>query len=196
MPVYAVLSLKGGVGKSTTAIHFAACAAAEGKAVIVIDADEEKSAVRWATHAALPFEVLPANRNALAQQVRALQAADPNRIVIIDSAPNNREMLTRAGMVANVVVVPVVPTGLDIDRLAPTLELLRDIEATRGELDVAILLTRWAGRKRLAREALEALGSYPVLDAKIRALTAYEEAFGGVPGYLDEYQAAWKELAA
>jgi len=194
MPIYAVLSLKGGVGKTTTSMHFAACGAEEGAPVTVVDADEERSASRWAAHAGdtLPYDVVPAERDRLAQQVRALE--NEGRTVIIDTPPNNREVLSRAGMLATSVVVPVVPTGLDIDRMVPTLELLRDVEATRGTLDVAILLTRWDGRKRLAREALGALVTYPVLEAKVRALTRYEEAFGTAPAYLDEYRAAWQEL--
>jgi chromosome partitioning protein len=83
---------------------------------------------------------------------------------------------------------------LDVNRLRPSLELLRDIEAERGRLKVAILFTRWDGRQILAREAQEALESFPVIDAKIRQLARYAQAFGERPTYLDEYAAVWREL--
>ena len=193
MSIVAVLSLKGGVGKTMTAMHLAAVVAQDGAQAVVLDADEERSAARWAQHAgALPFEVIPAERDRLAQQCREHERK--GAVVLIDTPPNSREILSRAGMVATTAIVPVMPTGLDVDRMMPTLALLRDVEASRGSLDAAILLTRWDGRKRLAREAEAALEGYPVLGTRIRALVRYEESFGALPSYLDEYTAAWEEV--
>jgi chromosome partitioning protein len=190
--IIAIASLKGGVGKTTTALHLATCAAQEGGRVVVVDADEEGSALRWARIGGLPFEVMLGERDRLAQQVKLL--VRDGAVVFIDTPPNNREILLRASMLASIIVVPVKPTGLDVDRLVPTLELLRDIEATRGELDVAILLTHWDRRKVLAQEALDALKEFPVLQSKVRDMTRYEQAFGTSPSYLMEYRAVWKEL--
>lgn len=194
--IYAILSLKGGVAKTTTALHLAACAAASRKRpkVVVIDADEEKSAIRWASFVqeTMPFEVVPAQRESLAQQALAIAK---EAVVLIDTPPNNREILSRAGMVSTSAIVPVVPTGLDIDRMKPTLELLRDVEVSKRGLDVAILLTRWDGRTTLAHEAQQALKNYPVLKTKIRQLTRYAQSFGTIPNYLEEYAKAWKEIA-
>src|SRR5271157_5468925 len=114
MPIYAVLSLKGGVGKTTTSLYLAAVAASEGHRVTVVDADEEHSAMQWASRGTMPFAVVPGERDGLARQVRSL-AKDKQSIVFVDTPPNNREILSRAGMVADAVIVPVVPTGLDIN---------------------------------------------------------------------------------
>lgn len=192
MPIYSLLSLKGGVGKTTATMHLAACAHSSGQQVIVVDADEERSAYRWSTFTTLPFEVVTVERDRLAQQARTLE--EQGAAVFIDTPPNNREILSRVAMVSSSVFVPLIPTGLDVDRMLPTLELLRDVEATRGTLDVGILLNRWDGRKRLAQEALEALAQYPVLNAKVRDLTRYEQAFGAVPSDLDEFMAVWLEV--
>jgi chromosome partitioning protein len=189
--ILSVVSLKGGSGKTTTAIHLAACAARESPTVI-IDADEEHSASRWAAHAELPFKVIPAERNSLGQQARAL--ANDGTVVVIDTPPNNREIMSRASILADVVVVPVKPTGLDVDRLLPTLELLKDAEAVKGELTVGILFTHWDSRRVLAHEAREALEDFPVLDSKVRFLARYEQSFGTVPSYLIEYADVWREL--
>lgn len=191
MATVAVLSLKGGVGKTTTTIYLAAVAAALGEAVTVIDADSEHSAQRWSVHADLPFEVILGEPDRLARQVRAAQRTGH---VIIDTPPNSRELLLRAGGLATVALVPVAPTGLEMDRLRPTLELLADLQAQQDTLDVAVLLTRYSPRRRLAREAEEALAGLPVLTARIRELEAYKAAFGSQPSELDEYTAVWKEL--
>ncbi|WP_244977214.1 ParA family protein [Deinococcus humi] len=181
-----------GVGKTTTTLYLAAVAAQFGQRVTVIDADSEHSAHRWAAHAELPFEVIQGEPDRLARQVKAAQAT--GSMVIIDTPPNSRELLLRAGGLADIALVPVAPTGLEVDRLGPTLELLADLQAQREELAVAVLLTRYNPRRRLAREAEDALTGLPVLNARVRELEAYKAAFGGTPTDLDEYAAVWKEL--
>ncbi len=195
MPILAVLSLKGGVGKTTTAMHLAAVVAERGLNPIVIDCDTETSALRWASRAGdtLGFEVIQSNTNKLAAQIREHQKA--GRVVIVDGPPNNREIISRVGQIADVVLVPVNPTGLDLDRLNPTLELLGDLEAARGELPAYILFTRFSQSRLLDREALEALEQFPVLDQRIRQLTSYANVFGGPPIYLEEYAQVWDEIA-
>lgn len=193
--IISVLSLKGGVGKTTTAIHLAACSATKQK-TILLDADEEGSAISWADNARdngkpLPFEVVAGDRSSLAKQARALEQRGT---VIMDTPPNNREVLQLAGMLASVVVIPVSPTGVDVDRLAGTLNMIENIEATRGQLVTGILLTRVDNREKLGGEAREALKDYPVFTAQIRNLKRYKDVFGKNPEFLDEYQPAFKEI--
>ncbi len=190
--IVALVNLKGGVGKTTSALYFAAVAHEGGQNPVVLDADTERSALEWAASGELPFEVVAAEKDRLARQARALQKQ--GRTVIIDAPPNDREVLWASAAVADRVVVPVAPTGVDVNRLRATLEVLLDVEATRGELDTSILLTRWDRRKRLARDAEELLARFPLLGARIRSLTRYEDGFGNRPTYLDEYEPAWKEV--
>jgi chromosome partitioning protein len=195
MPILAILSLKGGVGKTTTAMHLAAVVAERGLNPIVIDCDTENSAMRWAARAGddLGFQVEQGDTNKLAVQLRVHQKA--GRVVIVDGPPNNREIIARVGMMADVVLVPVNPTGLDLDRLNPTLDLLADLEAARGELPAYILFTRFSDKRLLDREAQEALKKFPVLDQRIRQLTVYANVFGGTPMLLEEYAHVWDAIA-
>jgi chromosome partitioning protein len=194
MPIIAILSLKGGVGKTTSAMHIAAVAQAARMKPVLLDCDSESSAHRWAARAGtdLGFDVHLANRDKIAAQLRDLEK--PDRTVIVDTPPNNREIIARVGQMANVVIVPLNPTGLDVDRLQPTLELLADLEAARGELAAYILLSKFNPQRKLDREAADALAGFPVLQQRIRGLQAYAEAFGGMPTYLDEYKAVWQEI--
>jgi len=190
--IVSVVNLKGGVGKTTTALYFAEAAKEEGRAPIVIDADGERSALEWSSQGELSFEVVAVEKDALARQARLLEKE--GRVVIIDTPPNNREALWAASAVADRVVVPVAPTGVDVNRLRATLEVLLDVEAIKGKLDTSILFTRWDKRKRLAREAAELLDNFPLLGARIRSLTRYEDGFGNSPWYLEEYREAWTEV--
>lgn len=191
--IVSVLNLKGGVGKTTTVMHLAAVAASEGQ-VTVLDADNEASAYEWAVTGALRKQNLPverANQDGLARQARALSKTGH---VIIDGPPNNRELLWSAATVADRVVIPIAPSGVDINRLRSTIEVLLDIEASKGELNTRILLTKWDSRRVVARDTLELLRDFPVLEAKVRNLERYNNSFGTLPRYLYEYTQVWREL--
>ena len=174
-----------------------AAIAQEGGQVVVLDADEEVSAVRWQQHASAdrlqpPFEVVAAERNSLMRQARDL--ARSGRTVIIDTPPNNREILKSAATVADVVLVPVLPTGLDVDRLATTLELLSDLEAALEHFNYAIVLNRFDARKGMAHDANSALNAHPRLTTVIKSLSAYEKVFGQTPTELSQFRAIWNEI--
>jgi chromosome partitioning protein len=195
--IVSIVSLKGGVGKTTTTLYLAQSAFEAGRHPHVLDADEEASALSWAALAEergqpLPFPVVRAEKNTMAKQARALETNDA--VVIIDTPPNNREALSLAAMVSDIVVVPVSPSGVDVDRLVNTLALLSNVEAARGSMTQAVLLTRYDARQTLAREAAEALKELSVFETKIRNLARYQS-FGGVPSYLEEYAQAWTEIS-
>ncbi|GBF04702.1 cobyrinic acid ac-diamide synthase [Deinococcus aerius] len=195
--IIAVVSLKGGVGKTTLTMHLAAAIAQERDQVVVLDADEEVSAFRWQQHAAaegltLPFKVIPAERNTLMRQAREL--AKTGVTVLIDTPPNNREILKSAATVADVVLVPVLPTGMDVDRLATTLELLADLEAALDNFNYAIILNRFDSRKGMAHEANEALNAHPRLNTVVKSLSAYEKVFGQAPAELSQFHEIWQEI--
>lgn len=197
--IIALTSLKGGVGKTTITMHLATAIAQTGASVVVLDADEEVSAVRWQQHAnadgiSLPFEVVTAERNSLMRQAREL--ARSGHTVIIDTPPNNREVLKSAATVADVVLVPVLPTGLDVDRLATTLELLADLEAALEHFNYAIVLNRFDARKGMAHEANEALNAHPRLSTVIKSLSAYEKVFGQIPSELTQFRLIWAEISS
>jgi chromosome partitioning protein len=209
--IVSVLSLKGGVGKTTTAMHLAACAQLEAELdledgqvlepdmVTVLDADEEGSAVSWSrmtetNGSSLGFAVVQAEKNSLAVQAKAIDG--PGRVVIIDTPPNNREALTIAGMISNMVIVPLLSSAVDVDRLVNTIAMLRNVEAARGSMLTGILLTKFSGAQRLSKQTLEALESFSVFETRVRDLVRYREAFGTPVKqmYLSEYSSVWDEI--
>ena len=191
--IVAVAQLKGGSGKTTTAMYLAMCAHEDGANPIVVDADSEPSALAWAAPGNLPFPVVQGDGDGLVVQVKELSAQ--GYTVIIDGPPNARDALWAAATAADVVLVPIKPTGIDVNRLRSTLKVLVNIEASRPDgLRTRILFTMVERNTVLMREALEALAKFPILRSKVRSLQRYARGFGQVPKYLAEYREVWEEV--
>jgi chromosome partitioning protein len=93
------------------------------------------------------------------------------------------------------ILVPVEPYLMDLDRLAPTIDLLAHA-GSENNPDVFVLLTRVRAGTRSARGAREVLGSrgLPVLQAEIPLLEAYGWGYGLVPPEGHAYGALLEEL--
>lgn len=143
-----ILNIKGGVGKTTTAIALATAASRAGREVKVYDADEQGSATLWADSAEdagdpLPFSVGPINK----ARIKRLKN-DDGIWYFIDCAPTG-EALDAAMEKADFVVVPTTPAGLDMQQTWVTADNLGKIGKP-----YAILLTRTRPRT-LALAAVE-----------------------------------------
>ena len=109
MRTIAVLSQKGGSGKTTLALHLAVAAEQSGKVAAVIDIDPQASAAGWkdSRNSATPVVVsIPAARLAQALEAARNAAAD---IAVIDSAPHSGDMALAAAEAADFVLIPCRP---------------------------------------------------------------------------------------
>lgn len=180
--IISVLSRKGGVGKTVTALYTAALLAEQGRDVAVLDKDPEGSAGAWARAAGdLPFPVYPDGKQAPAMR---------HAVVVVDTPPNDPRALGDAARMATRVIVVAKCNALEADRLVPTLDALAasGFGGTWG-----ILLTQ--ARGGLGREMQLALEEedLPVYGV-IPHLVKYERAFGTLPADLSEYREALGEV--
>jgi chromosome partitioning protein len=152
----------------------------------------------WSSGEGLPFTVVSLPVKDIHRRLADL-AADYDH-VLIDTPPGELGIIRSAVLAVPLVVVPVSATGLDIDRLRPTWEMLADLEPTHPlGLEVAVLLTkvrRGTRSRREAREVLTELG-YPVLDTEIPlAESPYAVSFGTSPAEFGAYEELLTELKA
>jgi chromosome partitioning protein len=182
-------NLKGGVGKSTSAV-FLACGLARTGRTLLIDADPQGSVLSWSEQAGddFPCTVIAWATRDLARRVADV-AGDYDHVVI-DTGPQNEALLRQAIRATGQIIVPVSPTLMDAGRLGPTLDLVEEEDACARVLLTKVRPTRSA---RAAREGLQAQG-VPIMATEVRLLEAYATAVDMVPRELGEYEDVLAEL--
>lgn len=174
MKTVLVASSKGGVGKTTIATHLAAHAALDGHRTVLVDADPQHSSTRWAERRAeLESAVLPLDgtKKSWARHV----PEDTQRIVI--DAPAGATVDSLEGFLedAESLVVPVLPSTLDIDATVGFLNgIAKHPRVRRGQIRVGLVGNRlrpWTNASQQAVALLEQW-PYPVV-AQLRDSQAY-----------------------
>ena len=166
--VIAVVGLKGGIAKTTTAIHLAGVLALAGQSVLLADGDRIRTSTAWARGGNLPFTVAP---------VTALARARDYDVVILDTegGPDNTELLEFARN-ADLTVLPTTPDINGLDGAAQTAEILRAGGVEPERYCALLTMVRPRGMKELqARRGLMAQG-ITVLGPSVRISEAFRDA--------------------
>ncbi len=189
--IITVASFKGGVGKTTTAIHLAAFFQGKGK-TLLIDADPNCSALGWASRGELPFEVV--------DQWQAETQTETYEHVIIDTqARPTTEDLAALANTCDLLVLPTMPDILSLDALVLTIEYLKSIQTNQYR----ILITSIPPKPSRAGDEVKKLlkeADIPTFNAGVGRLAAFQKAaMQGVPVYSVKDQRSekgWQEYEA
>ena len=103
MTTIAIVSQKGGSGKTTLAVHLAAAASSAGKVACIIDTDPQATAAAWGDWRG---------------------GADPE-VIVIDTPPHADAAAREAVKAADLVLIPTRPRAFDLHAIQTTAELIR-----------------------------------------------------------------------
>jgi chromosome partitioning protein len=152
MKTVAIISQKGGAGKTTLAVHLATAAATAGHIVAVIDLDPQATATSWADRrGADKPEVISgqAVRLPMLMKTAAENGAD---FLILDTAPNADQTASMSARAADVVLIPCRPAAFDLEAIETTLLL-----AKAAMKPAYVVLNAVPPRSGIGKEAAEGL---------------------------------------
>lgn len=123
MKTLAVLSQKGGTGKTTIAVHLAVEASRAGHTVALIDLDPQASAAKWSdTRSNDAPIVISAHATRLPQVLHTAEQGGVD-LAIIDTSPNTDPTSLNAAEVANLALIPTRDARFDLEAIGSTIQI-------------------------------------------------------------------------
>ncbi|PSB00677.1 ParA family protein [Merismopedia glauca] len=170
MKIITVTGYKGGVAKSTTAIHIATYFSDRGKTILV-DGDPNRTALSWAQRGKLPFTV--------ADERQAMKVISGNDYVLIDTParPNSND-LEELAKGCDLLILPTIP---DVVSLEPMLQTAKDLGTANYRALIVIVPPAPSKEGAAMRKELTDNG-IPVFKNMIRRSVGFQKAaFDGIP---------------
>lgn len=185
--IVTVASFKGGVGKTTTAIHLAAYLSRKGKTVL-IDGDLNRSALDWAERGEAPFDVVDESHLNDPSKYKHLVIDTPAR-------PSDEDLIGLAAS-SDLLVIPSMCDAFSIVALIKTTNILQGLPGDKFRILLTACPPLPSKEAQKAREALSEAG-LPLFKVQISRLAAFQKsALEGIPVYAIKdarAQQAWKD---
>lgn len=199
--ILAIGGIKGGIGKSTTAIFLAFVWAAMGLKVLIIDADPKSGTSRkWKRRARenkveLPFDVETHPSEDLEERIVDEGWHHKYDLIIVDTGGDNDRILQAAYRIADSMLLTASPSPADLDTLADSARTAVGKHGEARDIPVAVLLTA-VKSERMARDAKAEMrkAGIPVLSNVVKHRTPYQLAYGLSPENFHDYPAVQYEL--
>jgi len=156
------LNQKGGVGKTTIAVHFADALARRERRVLLVDADPQGSALDWAASRKSDplFPVVGLPRASIHKELPTL--AKGYEMVVIDGPPRVYDVARSAIMASDLILIPVQPSPYDVWAAKEIVDMIREAAVYKPSLKSAFVINRRIVNTALGRDVVEALSEYPV----------------------------------
>lgn len=125
------MNLKGGAGKSTTAVNAAGALAELGERVAVVDLDPQGSASKWAPEGISVYAIDDKSARAIKRKLEEL-AGDGVAYALVDCPPELEDRSLTAAMLSDLVLVPTTASPLDLWAAEAAVNTAQDARAVRG----------------------------------------------------------------
>lgn len=192
---------KGGVGKSTLAVHTAVWLFDKGYSVALLDADKQLSSSQWMQEAEPGIAVATANDpdDCLQKAGELLGSYD----IVVGDGPGGLDDVSRTLLLlADIAIFPISPSILDLRSVAQATQILKYAQGiNRGKPEGRLVLNKLRSRDTISRELQAAAPNLglQVTEASIRDLQAFRDCVqqGTVVGRLGKKAAeAAKDIEA
>ncbi|MDV5175895.1 AAA family ATPase [Acinetobacter baumannii] len=153
--IICVANRKGGVGKTTLATNLAVALNNKGKSIL-IDADEQQSAFKWANQRD-DIECITIHSDLLEK----LEQLDKEyEYILIDVAGRDSTIFREALLVSDTLIVPTQPSLLDLEVLDYMQEKVKTAKQTNENLKAYVLINRAAVRTTELKDAIEFIAEF------------------------------------
>ena len=174
MKTVAILSQKGGSGKTTVALHLAVAAQQDGKTAIIADLDEQASATMWHKARKDPLPHVQPTHSAALDQLAGEAERQGVDFLFIDTAPQSDKPAINAAEVADLILIICKPSVMDLRAIQNTIRLtkLANLKPGAKVLTVLTQIEPFGKLQEEARATLNRLG-VDVLSSGLGRRVAY-----------------------
>ena len=178
MKTIAVMSLKGGAGKSTLSVHLAAAATAARRRTLLVDMDPQRSSIDWASERAAEWPVVVEGRSGALFTTHCAAQRQALDLMVIDTRPSLVTEAAEAARMADLCLIVVRPCYFDIKAVGRTVEMVSNLRREGMFVLNQAPVRRNGAEPRLIRETVAALSAYrfPIAEVGLRHRAAYQSA--------------------
>ncbi|MCX5920627.1 MAG: AAA family ATPase [Candidatus Melainabacteria bacterium] len=165
--ILAVGNIKGGVGKTTLAVNLTIALAQQGRDILLVDGDEQRTAT---TFTELRTEQLgqagytAVSLHGAAIRTQVMQLSPKYSDIVIDSGGRDTGSLRAALTVAETLLIPVQPRSFDIWAVDQVAELVKEAREINEGLRAFVILNGADAQGRDNEESAEALSEIEGLE--------------------------------
>ena len=165
--IITVCNQKGGSGKTTVSMQLSGALARRGNKVLVVDADPQGTATRWAASAEdeTPFPVSVVGLSAASSKVHreVKKFVDDYSFILIDCPPAADSPVPQSALlIADLALVPIIPSPLDMWAAVGIRQVIENVSEINETLQARLVINQCQPNTNLAKEALEVLPEFGI----------------------------------